>query len=71
MAYTEAGKKATIKYITTAYDRIEIRIPKGQKATVEAAAREAGESVNQYAQKSILARMGLDEWPTNNEETPG
>ena len=71
MAYTEAGKKATIKYIKTAYDRIEIRIPKGQKATVEAAAREAGESVNQYAQKSILARMGLDEWPTNNEETPG
>lgn len=68
MAYTEAGKRATIKYIKSAYDRIEIKIPKGQKANVEAAAREAGESVNQYTQKALLARMGLDDWPTNNEE---
>lgn len=68
MAYTEAGKRATIKYIKSAYDRIEIKIPKGQKANVEAAAREAGESVNQYTQKALLTRMGLEDWPKLPEE---
>lgn len=66
MPYTEAGKRATIKYIKSAYDRIEIRIPKGQKITVENAANAAGESVNQYAQKALLTRMGLREWPEKN-----
>lgn len=51
------------RYNAKAYDQLPIRIPKGQKATVEAAAREAGESVNQYTQGALLARMGLSEWP--------
>lgn len=68
MAYTEASKRATIKYIKGNYDRVEIKVPKGQKATIEAAAAAAGESVNQYTQKAILARMGLEEWPKNQEE---
>ena len=50
-------------YNEKAYDRLAITIPKGQKATVEAAAKEAGESINQYTQKALLARMGLSEWP--------
>lgn len=40
-----------------------ITIPKGQKATVQAAADTVGESVNQYTQKALLARMGLADWP--------
>lgn len=63
MAYTEASKRATIKYIKGNYDRVEIKVPKGQKATIEAHADAAGESVNQYTQKALLARMGLEEWP--------
>lgn len=70
MAYTEASKRATIKYIKGNYDRVEIKVPKGQKATIEAAATAAGESVNQYTQKAILARMGLEEWPDNQDELP-
>ena len=50
-------------YAKKAYDNLRIIIPKGQKATVEAAAKEVGESVNQYTQKAILDRMGLEEWP--------
>ena len=46
-----------------AYDRLAITIPKGQKATVQAAADAAGESINQYTSKAILARMGRTEWP--------
>ena len=68
MAYTEASKRATIKYIKGNYDRVEIKVPKGQKATIEAAAAAAGESVNQYTKKAILARMGLEEWPDKQEE---
>lgn len=57
------------RYNAKAYDQLPIRIPKGQKATVEAAAREAGESVNQYAQGALLARMGLQAWPAQQEKT--
>lgn len=51
------------RYNAKAYDRIELIVPKGQKATVTAAAQEAGESVNMFTQKALLARMGLKEWP--------
>ncbi len=68
MAYSEASKRATIKYIKGNYDRVEIKVPKGQKATIEAAASSAGEAVNQYTQKALLARMGLTEWPEKVED---
>lgn len=65
---SDAQKKAVAKYVKANYDRIEVKIPKGQKATLEAAAKEAGESVNQYTQKALLDRMGLAEWPEKSEE---
>lgn len=46
-----------------AYDRLAITIPKGQKATVQAAAEQEGESINGYTNKALLARMGIVEWP--------
>lgn len=35
-------------YIARAYDRINLTVPKGRKATIEDAARQRGESVNGY-----------------------
>jgi hypothetical protein len=70
MAYTEAGKRATMKYIKSNYDRVEIKVPKGQKRTIEAAADAAGESVNMYTQKALLSRMGLEEWPELEQQQP-
>ena len=58
----EVRKEANKRYLSK-LDELKIRIPKGQKATVEAAASAAGESVNQYTQKALLNRMGLEEWP--------
>ena len=52
-----------------AYDRLAITIPKGQKATVQAAAEQEGESINSYTNKALLARMGLTAWPEAKEET--
>ena len=51
------------RYNEKAYDRLAITIPKGQKATVQAAAEQEGESVNSYTNKALLARMGIVEWP--------
>ena len=51
------------RYNEKAYDRLAITIPKGQKATVQAAAEQEGESINGYTNKALLARMGLVEWP--------
>ena len=56
------------RYNAKAYDQLPIRIPKGQKATVEAAAKEAGESVNLYTQRALLSRMGLSEWPETTKD---
>jgi hypothetical protein len=55
-------------YAKKAYDNLRIIIPKGQKATVERAAKEAGESINQYTQRALLERMGLETWPDNDCE---
>lgn len=61
--------QANNRYNAKAYDRINIAIPKGQKATIEAAATAAGESVNQYTQKALLNRMGLEKWPEAENRT--
>ena len=69
MPATKAQQKAVNKYMKNNYDNLRIVVPKGQKATVEAAAKAAGESINQYTQKALLMRMGLTEWPQPVEKT--
>lgn len=61
--YTENKKISNRKWDKDNMDRISYTVPKGQKATVQAAADTVGESVNQYTQKALLARMGLADWP--------
>ena len=65
MPASKAQMDATNRYNAKNYDSLRIVVPKGQKATVEAAAKAAGESVNQYTQRALLARMGLETWPAN------
>ena len=64
MPYSEAQKRATMKYNAAAYDRIELRVPKGRKAEVEAHAKSKGESINGLVNTLIRTDMGLseDEW---------
>ena len=42
------------------YDRIEIKVPKGRKAVIKAAATAAGQSVNEFIAKAIDERMERD-----------
>ena len=68
MPASKAQQRAVAKYMAANYDEIKVRIPKGQKATVQAAAEREGESVNGYTNKALLARMGLRAWPEAKEE---
>ena len=61
------SRKRFTRYNTRSSVRIGITIPKGQKATVQAAAEQEGESINSYTNKALLARMGLTAWPEAKE----
>lgn len=55
MAYSDASKKATIKYQKKAYDRIELKVKKGNKEIITKRANELGKSVNAYIKDLINA----------------
>ena len=57
MPYTEAQKRATAKYNAKAYDRIEIKVPKGKKTEIQAFAKNHGESVNAFVTRLIEQAM--------------
>jgi len=59
----KTSSKVKDRYNAKVYDSYLVRIPKGHKATVQAAADREGESINGYTNKALLARMGLEEWP--------
>lgn len=54
---TKAQQRAVKKYVTAHYDRIELIVPKGQKAVIKAAAESAGESVTKFIQKAVEQRL--------------
>ncbi|MBR3505325.1 MAG: hypothetical protein IKO07_13935 [Clostridia bacterium] len=57
----KASTRAKNKYNAANYDSLRIVVPKGRKATVEAFAREHGESVNGLVNTLLRAEMGLSE----------
>ena len=70
MATTKAQQKAVNKYIKGNYDRLNITIPKGRKAAIDAHAKAKGESVNGLVNALLRADLGLseDEWKQSEEE---
>ena len=69
MPISDKKKASNKKWDAANLDRMSYTLPKGQKATVQAAAAAAGESVNEYTQRALLARMGLKEWPDKAGES--
>lgn len=70
MPVSKAQQKAVNGYISRNYDRINLTIPKGRKADVEAHAKALGESVNGLLNnylRSIL-NMSEEEWKRTTEE---
>ena len=70
MAISEAQKRAVAKYNAANYDRIEVKVPKGRKAAIDAHAKAKGESVNGLVNALLRADMGIseDEWKQSEEE---
>lgn len=60
MPVSKAQQKAVNKYMKANYDEIKIRVEKGQKAIIQAAAKESGESVNAYIFRAIRSQMERD-----------
>ena len=54
MPYNEAQKNATMKYMKKAYDRLELKVKKGNKEIIQKRAAELGKSVNAYIWDLIL-----------------
>ena len=59
MAISKAQQRAVNKYIKGNYDRINLVVPKGRKAEIEAYARDAGESVNGLVNALLRAELGM------------
>ena len=53
MAVSEAQRRAVAKYNAANYDRIELRVEKGRKEQIQAAAEARGESVNGFINRLI------------------
>ena len=60
MATTEAQKRAAAKYKKKAYDRLEIIVPKGKKANLQAYAETRGESLNGFVNRAINETIARD-----------
>ena len=57
MAVSKAQQRATYKYIKLHYDRFNYMAPKGTKELIKKAAAAQNESVNQYINNAIMARI--------------
>lgn len=59
--YTDARKRANIKYIKDKTDDIRLRVPKGTKERWQAAAAERGISMTRYVVDLVEADISRDE----------
>ena len=57
MPISEARHRANEKYNAKAYDEIKVRVPKGEKEAIAAAAKQSGESVNAFIYNAVRERM--------------
>lgn len=58
MAYTEAQKKASLKYMAEKTDDIRLRVPKGLKEKYRKEAEKRGESMTQFIINCIEKEIG-------------
>ena len=57
---SKAQQKAVAKYMKNNYDEIKVRVEKGKREIIKAAAEQAGESLNCYIKKAVDQRMERD-----------
>lgn len=60
MAISESQRKAVAKYNAANYDRIELRIEKGQKQVLKEHAESRGETLNGFVNRAIKETLERD-----------
>ena len=60
MTVSKAQQRATANYVKKNYDRIEVKVPKDQKAGIQSHAEERGESLNAFVNRAISETMERD-----------
>ena len=60
MTVSKAQQRATANYVKKNYDRIEVKVPKDQKAVIQSHAEERGESLNAFVNRAISEPMERD-----------
>lgn len=60
MTVSKAQQKATNKYISKAYDRVNLTLPKGKKEIIKAHCEARGESVNAFLNRAVDETMERD-----------
>lgn len=73
MAYTEAQKRATMRYLKENLEEIRFRVKKGDKAALQEEARTQGQSMAQYIIGAVNDKAGRQvltpsETPLNRAE---
>ena len=69
---SKAQQKAVAKYMKNNYDEIKIRVEKGHRDVIKAAATAAGESVNGYIKKAVDQRTERDSTAASDPaDSPG
>lgn len=61
MALYESQKEATARYNRKSYDRLELRVKKGQKQAIQTAAAKAGKSVNRFILDLVAKELGRND----------
>jgi uncharacterized protein (DUF1778 family) len=55
--YTDAQRRATLKYLTESTDNVQLRVPRGTKERWKAAADVAGVSMTKFVQDAVEAAI--------------
>ena len=69
MAYTEAQKKANLKYMKEKTDDIRLRVPKGTKDRYRSAAARYGVSMTQFVLTAVEEKIEREAKEIPNAET--
>ena len=66
VAISEAQRKAVAKYNAANYERIELRVEKGQKQAIKAHAESRGETLNGFVNRAIQEAVARDNVTDNH-----
>lgn len=66
---SDAQRRAVAKYNAANYDRVELRLEKGQKDIIKAHAESKGESLNAFINRAIAETVSRDKARTDADAT--